>query len=160
MNIQIQLYVNRVSIKVHHPLIYLPKCFQIQNDDVESMIVKWTLHISDHQDEILLQYDWELMPFNVIQIIGHFQVAFSRQLSKVTEDKENQKAHQCRNEMGVHVEIDVLGMLKCTKNATIWMNEFWQKSKWVVEEITHKIELKNYQGQDQHVEDQIESEKW
>lgn len=42
--------------------IYCSKCFQIQYSHMKSMVIKWLLSISNHQNEVLLQINLNFEP--------------------------------------------------------------------------------------------------
>lgn len=56
------------------------------------MIFKWPLGICYNNDEELLQSDGKILPVNIIQAVGHFEVAVGGQFSIVTKQEKVARA--------------------------------------------------------------------
>lgn len=118
---------------------YICKRFQIQNGNLETMVVKWFLHISNHQNEILLQVKGKILPVGFIETISYFdfpwlifQNSSTRKGSKHSLQLQS-KAERCRSQYvsdadkGKEISFQVL---YCSKN-------------WLLVLLNYQIQLKD-----------------
>lgn len=67
----------KMNLLIWFEMSYIRICFQIQNKNSKSVIVKWFLCVLNHHNEIFLQCNRKSRPLRFKQSLCHILVAFS-----------------------------------------------------------------------------------
>lgn len=78
---------------------------------MKTVIQKWSLSISNHQDKVFLQFDWETVPIGLKQTVRHLNKTFGRQFPEKTINEQTRSAAQYRTKNRNNYEVHVLEIL-------------------------------------------------
>lgn len=132
---------SRIVSESEFPDTCRTKCVQIQNNQFKSSIAMRPLCISNHNDEILAQFVWQIRPITIVQAIAHMFITFGRQFTKIAVQKEIGEGHWCHKKQKYQLKIGIFHLLQQqNKRISIhsrfcawffsWTEKVFTKSNW------------------------------
>lgn len=67
---------------------HLAECLEIQSSYTKSCVIKWSLHVSDNNDQAFSVFIRQYLPIRVINAVRHFIKTFECQRPKETVHKK------------------------------------------------------------------------